>query len=158
VKKPVKVLAAGLAVSIALLAFHGYQISERSHRIDAATAQCRAAAVSDFNAELAKIARLDCDDKSRVGTPAECVLGPPKNPEDVLACDSSRLAVEDADTLKPVQAQILAAEAKAGAYDRPTQAALVVALLSAAPWLWYFLLRRVAELRGAVAGKPPDSW
>jgi len=36
-------------------------------------------------------------------------------------------------------------------------AALVIAFLSAIPWLWYFLLRRVVELRNAIGGKlPPE--
>jgi hypothetical protein len=157
VRLRVRFLKIGHPAQLACLAA-GVEAAERSHRIDAATAPCRAAAISEFNAAMAKIARLDCDDKSKRGTPVECVLGPPKDPEDVLACHSARLAVEDAGTLKQVQAQILAAEAKGSASDWPSQAALVVALLSAVPWLCYFLLRRVAELRSAIAGKPPDSW
>ena len=34
--------------------------------------------------------------------------------------------------------------------------ALLVAALFAVPWFWYFLLRRIVELRNAVGGKLPD--
>jgi hypothetical protein len=37
----------------------------------------------------------------------------------------------------------------------PRAAGAVLAVL-AAPWLWYFLLRRVAELRSAISGDPPS--
>lgn len=35
----------------------------------------------------------------------------------------------------------------------PYALALCIALLTALPWTWYFLLRRIAELRTAIAGK-----
>lgn len=33
--------------------------------------------------------------------------------------------------------------------------AAIVAILGALPWAWYFLLRRIAELRAAIGGNPP---
>jgi hypothetical protein len=33
---------------------------------------------------------------------------------------------------------------------------LLLAAASAVPWLWYFLLRRLAEVRAALGGNPPD--
>jgi hypothetical protein len=33
--------------------------------------------------------------------------------------------------------------------------AAIIAVLGALPWVWYFLLRRVAELRAAAGGNPP---
>jgi hypothetical protein len=38
----------------------------------------------------------------------------------------------------------------------PMQAAAVIAILGALPWAWYFLLRRIAELRAAFGGNPPS--
>jgi hypothetical protein len=35
----------------------------------------------------------------------------------------------------------------------PLPIAVAIILLSAVPWMWYFFLRRVRELRDAVAGK-----
>ena len=35
------------------------------------------------------------------------------------------------------------------------QIAFVVFVLGALPWAWYFLLRRIAELRAAISGNPP---
>jgi hypothetical protein len=35
------------------------------------------------------------------------------------------------------------------------RAAIVVLAVLATPWLWYFLLRRIAELRAAILGNPP---
>jgi hypothetical protein len=147
------------AVPAALLgAYHAYQIAQRDHGIDMATAQCKDTALSMFDAHKAAFANLNCADKDNKGTPAECLFGPPKDPEDVLSCDSVTLEIGDAGDLKPVQMQILVAEAKSKYYDWPARAAWVVALLSAVPWLWYFLLHRIAELRGAITGNPPDGW
>jgi len=33
--------------------------------------------------------------------------------------------------------------------------AAVIGILGALPWAWYFLLRRIAELRAAFSGNPP---
>ena len=35
----------------------------------------------------------------------------------------------------------------------PLPIAIAIILFSAVPWMWYFFLRRVQELRDAVAGK-----
>jgi len=35
-------------------------------------------------------------------------------------------------------------------------ASAIIAILCAIPWMWYFLLRRVSELRAAIAGMPPN--
>jgi hypothetical protein len=37
----------------------------------------------------------------------------------------------------------------------PKQVALILVCVGLMPWAWYFLLRRIAELRGAITGKPP---
>jgi hypothetical protein len=37
----------------------------------------------------------------------------------------------------------------------PGLAAAIIAILSALPCFWYFLLRRIAELRAAIGGNPP---
>jgi hypothetical protein len=55
-----------------------------------------------------------------------------------------------------IQADILNAhKAVAASKTWPTPAALVLLGIGATPWLWYFLLRRIAELRSAIGGKPP---
>jgi hypothetical protein len=37
----------------------------------------------------------------------------------------------------------------------PKPVALALIVLGLAPWAWYFLLRRIAELRSAIGGNPP---
>jgi hypothetical protein len=37
----------------------------------------------------------------------------------------------------------------------PKPVALVLVAFGLAPWAWYFLLRRIAELRAAIGGNPP---
>jgi hypothetical protein len=55
-----------------------------------------------------------------------------------------------------IQAAIVnAQQAVAASETWPIPAALVLLGIGATPWLWYFLLRRIAELRSAIAGKPP---
>jgi hypothetical protein len=34
--------------------------------------------------------------------------------------------------------------------------AAILAIASAVPWFWYFMLRRLAEVRAAIGGNPPD--
>ena len=38
---------------------------------------------------------------------------------------------------------------------RTRRVAVVLLAVLAAPWLWYFLLRRIVELQAAILGKPP---
>ena len=64
--------------------------------------------------------------------------------EDVAACIKKKLRGE-----LPSLAVISASE------KWPRVAAAIVAILGALPWAWYFLLRRIAELRAAIGGKPP---
>jgi hypothetical protein len=55
-----------------------------------------------------------------------------------------------------IQADIVKAhQAVAASEAWPIPAALVLLGIGATPWLWYFLLRRIAELRSAMGGKPP---
>ncbi len=58
------------------------------------------------------------------------------------------------------QAETLIEQARAD--DRRSQIwtqriAIAVLVGLSAPWLWYFFLRRIVELRGAILGKPPGS-
>jgi hypothetical protein len=49
----------------------------------------------------------------------------------------------------------MAANAQRASNQWPTKAAALLAILSVLPWAWYFMLRRIAELRDARTGKPP---
>jgi len=52
------------------------------------------------------------------------------------------------------QAQIVAAQHNLrNSEDWPFALAAIVFIISAVPWGWYFLLRRIRELRDAIAGK-----
>jgi hypothetical protein len=42
-----------------------------------------------------------------------------------------------------------------GAHEITAPAAMALGVLSVIPWLWYFLLRRIVELRNAIGGKAP---
>ena len=53
-----------------------------------------------------------------------------------------------------VQAEIVTTQRAIWRWERwPYAAATLVALLSGLPWAWYFLLRRIRELRDVIAGK-----
>jgi hypothetical protein len=71
------------------------------------------------------------------------------------SCDPQVLAT--ATDVRWVYADLLAADrAVAEARSVPFRlAALAIAVVSALPWGWYFLLRRIAELRAAIGGNPP---
>jgi hypothetical protein len=84
----------------------------------------------------------DCDWKTLAGNSASSIGIDP----DVAA----------AFTPVGIQADIVKAhQAVAASEAWPIPAALALLGIGATPWLWYFLLRRIAELGSAIGGKPP---
>jgi hypothetical protein len=74
-----------------------------------------------------------------------------------LVCDAQELSTVE---LKAggVQAKIVDADRDIrSSRSWPLPVALAVLSLSALPWLWYAFLRRIAELRVAIGGNPPES-
>ncbi len=70
-----------------------------------------------------------------------------------LLCDAESL-VNSSGTSKGVQAQIVQAQHDVwSSKEWPYVLAFLVFLLSAVPWVWYFLLRRIRELKDAIVGK-----
>lgn len=68
--------------------------------------------------------------------------------EDLIGLDRS------SEPLVGIQADIVAAQRKVWkSKEGPYLAAAVVLVLAGIPWVWYFLLRRIRELRDAIAGK-----
>lgn len=70
-----------------------------------------------------------------------------------MVCDSSELYFSD---VVGIQADIKKARRdwqEAGSWS--ASIAVTIAILSVIPWLWYFLLRRLAEILEAIRGKPP---
>lgn len=84
--------------------------------------------------------------------PPGFVLDSPIKPP---VCDAATL-IELGDTTG-TQRQIVDAHwATSAAKDQPAFFASLIAGLSLIPWAWYFLLRRLAELRSALSGKAPN--
>lgn len=102
-------------------------------------------------------------DQFDIVQPSESELGQPwtkyQKKEDPwslapLVCDASTLARLGNNV--GIQADIVKAHwAAIASRDWPIPAALFVLGVSVLPWLWYFLLRRIAELRAAIVGNPP---
>jgi hypothetical protein len=75
---------------------------------------------------------------------------------DPLVCDRHELKNDAGAKLVGLQAEIVAAH-DATFDPRPWfYASLYLSAASAVPWVWYFLLRRVAEVKAAVSGNPPE--
>jgi hypothetical protein len=72
---------------------------------------------------------------------------------DEMICDAEEL--QDVKAVGLQAAIVEAHRATLGSQHWPLSVALILLCLAAVPWLWYFLLRRIAELRSAIAGKPP---
>ena len=69
-----------------------------------------------------------------------------------LVCDAQSLSSGDGNV--GIQAKIVQAQNEVlSSKEWPYFAALLVLIFSAVPWAWYFLLRRIREVRDAVAGK-----
>lgn len=72
----------------------------------------------------------------------------------VPTCDFKTLLLLEQGGLQGIQAEIVATQRQTSVSEYWTYiGALAVFLLSAIPWLWYFLLRRIRELREAILGK-----
>ncbi len=69
---------------------------------------------------------------------------PPEDMEDVIAC------------YKKHGVDVGSEAAGSTSENWSHVAAAVIAILGALPWAWYFLLRRIAELRAAISGDPPS--
>jgi len=70
-----------------------------------------------------------------------------------MICDATEL--QDLATTGLQAAMVEAQRVTISSKQWPVTAALILLSVGAIPWLWYFLLRRIAELRSAIAGKPP---
>lgn len=74
---------------------------------------------------------------------------------DVMVCDASALSSLTVET--GIQRKIADTYMKArNSTGESTVLAVIIAVLAVIPWLWYFLLRRVVELRNAIGGRSPD--
>jgi hypothetical protein len=72
-----------------------------------------------------------------------------------IVCDSETLVTLD--PLSGVQADIVNAQrAVADSRTLPNLIAFAVFAAASTYWSWYFLLRRISELRSAFGGTPPD--
>lgn len=95
-----------------------------------------------------KVSRLEaqCIEESKRGSPA-AAFG--KN--DALVCDRDTLA--ELPESVGIQAEIVAAHRKAKHHDDWYYGlAIGVLIFSSLPYLWYFLLQRIRELRNAIMG------
>lgn len=71
-----------------------------------------------------------------------------------LVCDPAKLSELGMNDVVGVQREIGLAQRNAGkVFNNALMAAIVVLILFAAPYAWYFLLRRIRELRNAIAGR-----
>jgi hypothetical protein len=141
-KKPSVFLVAGLA-SAALLWIAGtlYTRSLTRHEAELET-QCRNSAPAQGEPDVGFVPF--CDWKSIQGSYAT-TPGRVYDP-DVLAAYAP----------VGVQREILDAhQAVVASKAWPLPAVLTLFAVGVIPWLWYFLLRRIAELRAAIGGKPP---
>ncbi|MGH8120604.1 MAG: hypothetical protein ACRESK_08330 [Gammaproteobacteria bacterium] len=71
-----------------------------------------------------------------------------------LVCDPGELTRGGLDGVEGIQKEIVAAQLNAGrTFNNAIIVAIIVFVLLSAPYAWYFLLRRIRELRDAIAGK-----
>lgn len=69
-----------------------------------------------------------------------------------MICDPVELARSD--SYPGIQGQLAAAERDVLRWASwPQVSGIAIPLMCSLPWLWYFFLRRIRELRGAIVGK-----
>jgi hypothetical protein len=96
----------------------------------------------------AQLAKAKADQPKDDDSPLDGLPDPP--------CDAHSLLADNIGW-NGLRGEILDAHAAAAASRSWSKlAAPTIAVLGALPWTWYFLLRRVAELRAAIGGQPPS--
>lgn len=176
-KQPTKIFIAGLAA--AALVWSAGKLY--THRLEQQEAALRATCENEGAKELAdlrkdldawdaaapdkapapKVSALDAWDRaslsaSSVASPNN--LGIAGNHKSSAApgkmvCDPDELS--DVSTTGIQEKLVNAQRAAQASQSWPIPASLILIGIGSAPWLWYFLLRRIAELRSAISGKPP---
>lgn len=88
-------------------------------------------------------------------TPYNPNAKPWEPPKSTLVCDAydlKKFGFSGAD----LQGQIVTASDATFDFRPWLFGSLLLATVSAVPWAWYFLLRRLVELRVALSGRPPE--
>ena len=129
--KPTRALIAGLILSAGIASVGTYRHNALGKNLESLEQQCRRE--DDERRKQAK-------DKSDAWWNARVV------------CESSQLLDQNA---PGIQGQIARAHAELRAQPSLVPLAIVVAGVFAIPWTWYFMLRRIRELRDALVGKAP---
>jgi hypothetical protein len=131
--KPTKILIGGIVISALTYGLGQWNAHRLEHKVQQLQNAC--------------VAQKDAEEKKQ---------GPWSGLAGILTakttCDPATLARSNDYT--GIQAQLAAAEREHQAWGNwPSWVAIVIAVMSCLPWLWYFFLRRIRELREAITGK-----
>jgi hypothetical protein len=173
-EKPTKIALVGIAIGgvTAATGYIGLEYSKRriANLVTACASESKQESVAvelwrneDRIPGLGRMATVDdyaqwiVANKERKGTSEfEAVARAYKTLRDgPLVCDPVSLQYRRSELrLTAVQDKILEAQRGSNSWlERTLTLAIVVTLMSAIPYIWYFLLRRVREVRDAVVGK-----
>jgi hypothetical protein len=131
--KPTKVLFAGILVGVLVYGFGQMY----AHRLERRIQELQRACVAESQAETKEHGALSALTSIFAAKPS---------------CDPVELARSDEHT--GIQGQLAAAELDALSWAHwPLIASMTILLGCCLPWLWYFFLRRIRELREAIIGK-----
>jgi hypothetical protein len=131
--KPTKVLIGGIFVGALI-----YGLGEmNTHRLERRVQELQKACVAEKEAEAKKQGTFSALTSIFTGKPT---------------CDPVELARLDSDI--GIQGQLAAAERELLQWDNwPAITGVVLVVMCSLPWLWHCFLRRIRELREAIAGK-----
>lgn len=148
ISRSVKIAAFGITAAILLVAFGAFRTKHFEQREAALAKECGslpAHTLSDQNV---------FDQFDRPANPAAVPPLPPGYKLDPPVCNVSELIRLGAYT--GLQGRLIEAHwATEASREMPIFLASLISALSLVPWVWYFFLRRVAELRAAMSGKAP---
>jgi hypothetical protein len=131
--KPAKILIAGVLASA--LAYGLGQMNTR--RLERRVQELQTACVAEQEAEAKKQGTLSALTTIFTGR---------------MSCDPIELAKSSNSV--GIQGQLARAELELSRWGNwPLVVCTVTLLISSAPWLWYFFLRRIRELREAILGR-----
>jgi hypothetical protein len=146
-EKPTKVMIAGLVIAAASVIGWNWHSNAREAKLVALETECR----NLFPTDSSKDALDAICGRWRLESVTEPVYDAKGRP--VYGDDGKPLINKDS-RVGTIHEQIRTTMREGtGGWDERVVGALTLALVMAIPWAWYFLLRRIAELRDAITGR-----
>lgn len=158
--KSTRLLIAGSGLAGLVVMLYCLRIFQHNHYLAEVTGECRRRATAMFANDRVAFAKAHCNAAPK---PSElpfavCAFPPGNDAAEDYPCDLRSLINRPSSGLEPFQRRVWDLRYEGSEPYWPLWCATILLILAAIPWLWYFLLRRISELRAAISGRAPKDW